>query len=127
MLKDKKSKQLGMSYSTASNRLKKMLFYKLVKENNLHYCYRCEDEIESHTDLSIDHMESWLDSSTDLFWDLDNISYSHISCNSAKSASSSMNVHPSYNTYTMGCRCKACVMCKAMYQRYARWVKKRKK
>lgn len=123
MLRDKKSKQLGMSYSTAGNRLKKMLFFKLVQETNNDRCYRCEEKITNYIELSIDHMESWLDKDNSVFWDVDNIAYSHLTCNSAKAPASSINKHPSYNAYSTGCRCKACTMCKMMYQKYFRWKK----
>ena len=123
MLKDKKSKQLGMSYSTAGNRLKKMLFFKLVQETKKDRCFRCDEKITNYIELSIDHMDAWLDQDNSVFWNLNNIAYSHLTCNSAKSATSSINKHPSYNSYSSGCRCDACTMCKMMYQRYSRWKK----
>ena len=114
-----------MSYSTAGNRLKKMLFFKLVKETNNDICYRCEEKITHYIELSIDHMESWLDQDNSLFWDVENIAYSHLTCNSANAPVSSINKHPNYNSYTSGCRCEACKMCKKMYQKYFRWKKKK--
>ena len=124
MRKDYKSKQLGMPYGTASQRLKKMIMFKLVKELKRDFCYRCGERIEHFKEISVDHKKSWLHKSNELFWDLDNISFSHLSCNSANSASS-RNIHPSYASYSVGCRCKACTMCKMIYSRYWRWLKKR--
>ena len=119
---EKKSKQLGINYGTASNRLKKMLFFSLVQKLELNYCLRCGEKIENYKELSIDHIEPWLNKSNDLFWDIDNIAYSHLSCNSAKQATSISN-HPSYVAYSMGCRCDACKMCKKMYIKYNKWRK----
>lgn len=80
----KKSEQLGMSFGTASNRLKKMILFALVKSRSgLDRCYRCGESIESVEELSIEHKEPWLDSDNpkELFFDLQNIAFSHLSCN----------------------------------------------
>ena len=100
-----------------------MLFFSLIQKLQLDICFRCEEKIENYKELSIDHKISWQGKSNDLFWDIDNIAYSHISCNSAKSAASTGGGHPSYAGYSMGCRCKACIKCKQMYQKYWRWKK----
>lgn len=81
---DKKSKLLGMPVGTASGRLKKELMYSLVKELNKHFCYRCNNTIESAADMSIDHKEPWLSAEDPIisFFDLNNVAFSHLSCNS---------------------------------------------
>ena len=101
-----------------------MLFFRLVQEVGLDYCHRCDEKIENYKQLSVDHIETWLHKSNDLFWDIDNIAYSHLSCNSAKSASSTENPHPSYVSYSTGCRCEGCKECKRIYTRYWRWKKR---
>ena len=85
---DKKSEQLGMSYGKARNILNNEIMFMLVKKLGLNVCYRCGKKIKSSKDLSIEHMKSWLDSEDPkkLFFDLDNISFSHLSCNSAASS-----------------------------------------
>jgi hypothetical protein len=100
-----------------------MLFFSLVKKLELDTCHRCNERITDYKQLSIDHIETWLNKSNDLFWDINNIAYSHLSCNSAKSASSTENPHPSYVSYSGGCRCDACKACKKIYTRYWRWKK----
>ena len=95
----------------------------LVQETKKDRCFRCDEKITNYIELSIDHMDAWLDQDNSVFWNLNNIAYSHLTCNSAKSATSSINKHPSYNSYSSGCRCDACTMCKMMYQRYSRWKK----
>lgn len=79
-----KSEQLGMSHSTASHKLRKMIMFKLVQQCGLDNCYRCGEKIDIDN-FSIEHIESWLHSENpkELFFDLDNISFSHTSCNYA--------------------------------------------
>ncbi len=82
--KDKKNKQLGMNFSTASNKLRKRLLFALVQDAGLDRCFRCDKRIEREQDLSIEHKEPWLDSEDPVgkFFDLENITFSHLSCNS---------------------------------------------
>jgi len=83
MSNKKKTIQLGMPYGTANNRLKKSILFDLIQRSGLDVCYRCSDKIDNEKDLSIEHKISWLDSKDHqkLFFDLDNISFSHLSCN----------------------------------------------
>jgi hypothetical protein len=45
-IKAKKTKQLGMNPSTASNRLKKLLLFDLAKRLKINWCYQCGAEIK---------------------------------------------------------------------------------
>lgn len=80
----KKSKQLGMPHGTASNRLRKNILFDLLCELDYNICYRCDQPISTVEDLSIDHTKPWLDSEEPikLFFDLNNIAFSHFKCNS---------------------------------------------
>ena len=80
---EKKQQQLGMNPSTASGRLVKDILYKLVSERD-NNCYRCGKGMTRET-FSVEHKEAWLDSAdpVGLFFSLDNISFSHHSCNVA--------------------------------------------
>ena len=84
-MNDKKSVQLGIAFGTACHRLRKLILFNLVKETGRAVCFRCKQEIISSDDLSIDHMEVWLDSNKPIekFFDYSNIAYSHGSCNTA--------------------------------------------
>ncbi len=75
--------QLGMDYGTASNRLIKDILFSFIKRSGLR-CYHCDGELTRET-FSIEHKVPWLDSKTPakLFFDLENISFSHRSCNIA--------------------------------------------
>ncbi len=78
-MSNKKKNQLGMNASTASARLiKDILFSKISHEK----CFRCGKLME-RDNFSIDHKIAWLNTENplDLFFDLDNIAFSHLKCN----------------------------------------------
>ena len=75
--------QLGMPYGTANGRLRKMVLFDLLKKHGENRCYRCSGEIAKCDDLSIEHKKAWLNVDVELFWDLDNIAFSHLKCNSS--------------------------------------------
>ena len=106
----KKSEQLGMPHGTASGRLRKKILYDLLVRLKENFCYQCENEIQSETELSIEHKTPWLDNSPELFWDLNNIAFSHLSCNAgaARNPRKGITLHPSQNAYRNGCRCNEC-------------------
>ena len=81
----KKSKQLGMSYGTASGRLRKTILFTLLAMLDLNVCFQCGEVIEEERGLSIEHKIPWLDSKDPikLFFNLNNIAFSHLSCNRA--------------------------------------------
>ena len=79
-----KNNFLGMSFGTAQNRLRKLVLFNLLKRHNENVCYRCGEEIETAEKLSLEHKEAWLNVSIELFWDLDNIAFSHLRCNSGE-------------------------------------------
>ena len=77
----KKNKQLGMNYSTASGRLVKDLLFKFAIELG-HKCHQCGKDLTRDT-FSVEHKVPWLDTDnpSGMFFDLDNIAFSHLSCN----------------------------------------------
>lgn len=77
----KETQLLGMSPVVAQVRLKKLLLFSFVQRLGLDDCYRCRQKITEVTELSIDHIKPWRNQSADLFWDLDNIAFSHTRCN----------------------------------------------
>lgn len=79
---EKKQSQLGMNPSTASGRLVKDVLFSLVVETGRNVCFRCNQKIKRE-DFSIEHKTPWLDSEdpVKMFFDLDNIAFSHLSCN----------------------------------------------
>jgi len=81
----RKARLLGEPYGTANNKLRKAILFKLIKETNNDVCYRCGKKIEDIDNLSIEHKISWERSKDPVktFYDLDNISFSHLKCNVA--------------------------------------------
>lgn len=79
-----KNDQLGQNYSTASYTLVKDLLFSLIIETGRDLCFRCGEPV-SRADFSIDHIEPWLHTASpiSLFFDIGNIAYSHLSCNTA--------------------------------------------
>ncbi len=111
----KKASQLGMNPSTASGALKKALMFHLVVRCGMDICYQCKEKIETSKELSVEHKVPWLDSAdpVGLYFDLDNIAFSHLSCNARAARTPSKGQksdHGTANRYTThGCRCTLCV------------------
>ena len=84
---EKRSRQLGMPFGTATNKLRKQILFRLVQKCEMDICYQCNEKIENVSQLSIEHKMPWLDSDDPLtsFFDSQNIAFSHLSCNSAAS------------------------------------------
>ena len=80
----KKASQLGVSFGKAANRLRKLVMFRLIQKTGEDMCFRCGEQIEAVADLSLEHRMPWLDSTdpVGLFFDLENVTFSHISCNS---------------------------------------------
>lgn len=78
---ERKTKQLGISYGTACGRLRKQIMFMLSQECNRDTCYRCGEKINHVEEFSIEHKQGWEGVSSDLFWDLNNIAFSHLACN----------------------------------------------
>jgi hypothetical protein len=81
MPNEKKNATLGMSYGTASNRLRKMIMFDFAKKLKKDVCFRCNKQILKIEELSIEHIKPWEGISAELFWDLENIAFSHLHCN----------------------------------------------
>lgn len=103
-----KAEQLGMSHGTANNRLRKSILFKFIQLLELNDCWQCNRKIENANELSIEHITPWLHSEdpVNLYFDLDNIAFSHLSCN----ISASRNPHAIEYDFKSGkqycCGCK---------------------
>ncbi|MCB1711155.1 MAG: HNH endonuclease [Candidatus Riesia sp.] len=80
---NKKKEQLGVAQGTARNKLIKKLMFSMAQELGKTSCYRCQKEIENIDNFSVEHKTPWLDSEDPkgLYFDLDNIAFSHLKCN----------------------------------------------
>lgn len=75
---------LGMPRGTAFNRLRKGIMFSLIVRLGEDDCYRCGRLIESADDLSVEHKVPWErdnGKAKELFFDLENIAFSHLKCN----------------------------------------------
>lgn len=125
----KKATQLGMPYGTACNRLRKQVLFRLLQQQEKDHCYRCGDAIVHIDQLSMEHKIPWLNSEDPkgLFWDLDNISFSHLSCNAGASRGHEQVKQTKCGTrvkyMTHGCRCKECTQAASKHrQKYRKRV-----
>lgn len=104
-----RAKVLGMPYGTAQNKLRKQIMFRLAQKLDSHYCFQCEDAIDSADNLSVEHMKPWFPD-PDLYWDLDNIAFSHLSCNSG-ARRREKSQHGTARRYGVhGCRCESCTV-----------------
>lgn len=113
----KKSDQLGMNASTASGKLVKDLLWNFVVKCGQDACCKCGEKMSRET-FSIEHLTPWLDSEdpVGLFFDLDNISFSHLFCNIADARKMKPRIMcPSRQSYSRGCRCDGCKQANAKY------------
>ena len=109
----KKMQQLGMNPSTASGRLVKDLLWSFIVSTENNKCFHCGKPM-TRENFSIEHKIPWLDSEdpVSLFFDIENISYSHHSCNvkaARKPREKNTTRHGTSSMYKSGCRCDSCV------------------
>lgn len=72
---------LGMPHGTAAHQLRKQILFSYIQAAGDDVCFKCGEQIQTADALSIEHKLPWLGNDPKLFWDLDNISFSHLSCN----------------------------------------------
>ena len=70
-----------MPFGTACGQLRKQVLYMVADKAGMLDCFVCSARIEEPDDLTIEHKAPWLDVDPGLFWDLDNIAFSHRGCN----------------------------------------------
>lgn len=116
-MSQKKADQLGMPIGTASNRLVKDILFSLIVETGKNCCFHCSMPM-TREDFSIEHKTPWLDSEDpkQMFFDLNNISFSHHSCN-VSLARKKRSPCGSLAKYRNGCRCDECKSASAGYER----------
>lgn len=107
---NKKREQLGDHIGTAASRLRKSIIFNLLRQLDQNYCFQCKEKIDNVNDLSIEHKIPWLDSEDPkkLFYDVNNIAFSHLSCNVRAARQTRTLKHPSQASYERGCRCDEC-------------------
>jgi len=81
---ERKLEILGIPFGTACNRLRRMVMFDLLRRHQENVCFKCGKMILKTEDLTLEHKETWLDGGSSLFWDLNNIAFSHKQCNLRK-------------------------------------------
>ena len=84
---------LGVPVGTAQQQLRKKILFSLLQRHNEDVCFRCQSKIEKIDELSIEHKEPWEGRSVELFWDLNNIAFSHIRCNTPHRRSNGKEIY----------------------------------
>lgn len=108
----KARESLGVSLSTANRRLQRAIIFNLLQQLGNDACYRC-GKIISIEELSLDHIKDWRNSSEalDLFFDVSNIAFSHLSCNTSAANRGGWNkgiITHGISGYRLRCRCEIC-------------------
>lgn len=113
-----KNAQLGMSAGKARNILVNDILWSLICETDKNKCFHCNEPM-TRLNFSIEHKDPWMysENPAEKFFDLDNISFSHLACN-VGAARRDMSVpnrkprevkHGTINEYRYGgCRCDLC-------------------
>lgn len=107
---EKKMHQLGMNPSTASAKLLKDILFNFIQKSGIDKCFHCGEPL-SRDDFSVEHKTPWLDSDDPvaMFFDIDNISFSHLKCNSAAARPRERKAPCGTVTrYRYGCKCELC-------------------
>lgn len=117
--KKERSEQLGMDVGKANHKLVKDILWNFAVKLDMNKCFQCGEEMTRET-FSIEHKIPWLhsDNPSDLFFDIDNISFSHLKCNIG-AARKNLSSCGKIGQYRKGCRCELCV--EANRQRQKNW------
>lgn len=130
------SELLGENYQTARHTLTRMLLFNGLQDKT---CYRCREDIDTWQELSIEHKTPWRSatSPSSVFYDLADITFSHLDCNRREGAvqsgkKSSEKTHcpkgheyTEENTYWYQGRSRQCRQCNRCRQ--SEWQQRRGK
>lgn len=76
---------LGGCYNTMNRRLFNNIIFDLASKLNLTTCHRCKNQIKCVDEMSLDHKINWCwaedKDKSELFYDVNNIAFSHQTCN----------------------------------------------
>lgn len=77
----KQAELLGQSFGSANFRLRKNIIFSLLEKHAENRCHVCGLWIDTVDEMTVEHIQPWENRSAELFWDLDNIAFSHVKCN----------------------------------------------
>jgi hypothetical protein len=115
----KKDAQLGMSHGKATGKLRRAILFNYATKCNENICFRCNKIIDNIDNFSVDHKIAWLDSEdpVGLFFDLDNVAFSHIDCNARNHRVVKRPRNHGQSLYKDGCRCEICYESQVVHNR----------
>lgn len=92
----RKTQILGVNFSTARARLERDLLFKLATDAG-HRCHRCQEAL-TRDNFSVDHKVNWSTSPDPkaMFFDLENIAFSHHRCNCGFTSKTGTTKYPEY-------------------------------
>lgn len=92
--RDKKEEQLGMTTGKANSILNRDILWHLVVKTKQDSCFHC-GELMTRETFSVEHKTPWLDSEdpVSLFFNMDNISFSHLACNTKAARQTTKKYH----------------------------------
>lgn len=105
-----KDRLLKMSHGTAGNKLRKSIIFWLAGLSKLLTCFRCHQQIENVDEFSIEHKVSWQrsDDPQNTYFDIKNIAFSHLKCNTRQRQNTCKSGHTSYKIIGKQRRCTKC-------------------
>ena len=114
-----------MPWGTANAKLRKALLFKYIQLAGDDICFKCTKIIDDINTLSIEHKVNWRNKDNNLFWDLNNITFSHLKCNLPERKYPNGRPHGMREKYDYeACRCKLCRIARMKYQKMYRNNKK---
>ena len=103
--RSKISESLGTtSLGAASNRLRKSIMFHMAQKLQWDICYRCGLKIERVEEFSIEHKLPWEGNDPALFWDMENIAFSHLGCNIGAATKKNKIIAPDGQQWCTGCK-----------------------
>src|ERR1700681_3132346 len=87
MSDSKDSQLLGQSFDKATRKLRNLVLLNLLVLSGRNSCFRCHELMTENRPPTIDHEEAWRSAEDPIsrFFDLENIQFSHLGCNSRAS------------------------------------------
>lgn len=125
---DRVTEFLGMTDAAARFRLSRLVMFKLAGELGKLVCFQCDDPIQTVEEFSIEHKIPYLWVDVNLYWDLDNVAFSHLLCNIKRIRNRRPMEHgvTRYGRKGGGCRCQICTKAASEYTKRQRAIKSSK-
>jgi len=103
---EENAKSLGMTageFRKKHRSMKRRLYFSLIEKAGMNICFQCGKPM-TYEDYSIEHKVPWLhaDNALELFEDLDNLAFSHKSCNSKAARRSTKALKKSHTSSKHG-------------------------